>query len=98
MIVSLLSALLPPHSARTDCRELAPHVYDHDDSHDERDDVCKACRALEDDGVGYRDGARITLRLDGMAASEFVRGAHQRAERKCCLGAYRLEVAEAHDG
>ncbi len=83
--------------------ELGAHVQDHDDGHGQREDVHGVGGALEDDGVGQLDGARIAGGHDahggGGGGGELERArADERAERDGGLRAYSGEVAERHGG
>lgn len=49
-----------PH---TNCCELAPYVYDHDDGHEQSNDMRESSRALENDGVGQLNRTRVASRL-----------------------------------
>lgn len=78
--------------------ELAADVQDHDDGHDDGDDVHGRGGALEDDGVGQLDVARVAVRLDAHAVV-VVDGPDGGAEGEGRLVAEGGEVAEArHDG
>ena len=85
------------HEKLTDGSELGPHVYDHDGSHDESQNVHKVGTTLEDDGVGQLNVPRITVGLDASGPSDARGRPNQGAERNGRLATYRLEVAEAHN-
>lgn len=79
----------------TNCGELPPYVQDHDDGHDEGDDVHNARRALEDDGVRELDVARVAVGLDADAGRHRGDGTDGRAQRQRRRVADVGEVAEA---
>lgn len=51
----------------TNSSKLPPHMQQHDHRHDQRNNMHHARRALEDDGVGHLNVARIAIRLDADA-------------------------------
>lgn len=77
--------------------ELAADVQDHDDGHDDGDDVHGRGGALEDDGVGQLDVARVAVRLDAHAVVVVERadGGAEGQGRRVAEGG---EVAEARHG
>ena len=50
-------------NARTNCCEFAPDMNDHDNQHDQCNDVRKPCRTLENDCICQLNRPRVTLRL-----------------------------------
>ena len=77
--------------------ELGAHVQDHDNGHDEGDNVHGGRGALEDDGVGELDVARVAVGLDAHAVGR-VAGPDGGAEREGRRVAEGGEVAEARHG
>ena len=77
-------------------------MQDHDDGHGQREDGHGVGGALEDDGVGQLDRARVAGGHDargGGGGGELKRArADERAERDGGLRAYSGEVAERHGG
>ena len=82
--------------AHTDSGELGADVEDHDNGHDEGQNVHKVVRNLEDERVRDLNGACIALGLYAGAAIDLL-VAYERAQRYRRLCAYCGEVAKAHD-
>jgi hypothetical protein len=80
----------------TDRRELAPHVYYHDDRHGQRQNVRKSGRPFEYYCVCQLNRAGVAIALNAIRASQRRRRAHERAQGKRCFGAYLVETTEAH--
>ena len=70
---------------------------DHDDGHDEGEDVHEVVGGLEDERVGQHERARVALGLDAAVTADFL-VANQGTQRYRHLLAYRGEVAETHSG
>lgn len=68
-------------SEHTDSGEFTAHVEDHNDGHEQGADVGDAVGALENDRVGYFDGARVAGWLDALCAFYSVVAAHHCAQR-----------------
>jgi hypothetical protein len=82
--------------AHTNSGELGADVEDHDDGHDEGQNVHEVVRDLEDKRVCDLNGACIALGLYASAAIDLL-VADERAQRYRRLCAYCGEVAKAHD-
>ena len=100
-LVSFPSSTMPASQGQerlTNCRKLPPHMQHHGDRHDECHDVHGARGALEDDGVGQLNVARVAIRLYPHAARDRRYRAYRRAERQRCHAADAGEVPKAHSG
>jgi hypothetical protein len=86
---------LPDTIQHTNGCELGTNVYDHDNRHDESQDVHKVVGGFEDERVGDFNRARIAPCRDAGASIDIL-VTNKCAERYRRLCAYRLEVTEAH--
>ena len=68
--------------------ELAAHVEDHNDGHDQGGQVHKVDGGLEDDGIGELDAAGVAGREDGGRIGDGVDWADEGAEREGASLAY----------
>ena len=82
--------------AHTDSGELGTDVEDHDNGHDEGQNVHEVVCDLKDERVCDLNGACIALGLYAGAAIDLL-VAYERAQRYRRLCAYCREVAKAHD-
>jgi hypothetical protein len=73
-------------------------MQNHNDRHQQRNNMHEAGRTLEDNRVGELDIPRIAIGLDAMAPLNRRDLPHLGAERNRCLLANRVEVAETHRG
>lgn len=71
-------------------------MEDHDDGHDQCDDVYRTGGHLKDDGIGQLDVPGIAVRLDADAVRYGCDSANRCAQRQRCRVAEGGEVAEAH--
>lgn len=69
---------------------------DHDGGHDQSDDVGEVCGALENDGVGQLNRARVTLCWNARGAGDAGWRPNERAQWQCRLRAEARKVAESH--
>lgn len=80
---------------RTNSGELGAHVYNHDHSHYQGQNVHEVICRLKDERVRNLDGPRVTLRLDPDAIVDCL-VSDKSTQWYCGLFAYRLEVSKAH--
>jgi len=81
----------------TNSSEFGADVENHDDCHDQGQDVHEVVCGLEYERVCNFNRSRIALCLNAGAAIDFL-VANEGAQRYRCLCAYCGEVAEAHCG
>ena len=64
---------------RTNSSKLAPHMDNHNDRHDQRENVHKIHGALEDDCVGQLNAAAIAVGLNAGLAADRARRSDEKA-------------------
>ena len=82
----------------TNSRKFPPNMQNHDDGHDEGDNVHRAGSALEDNRIGQLDVARKAVGLDADATWSRCSRSYRRAQRQWRHVADVGEVPEACHG
>jgi hypothetical protein len=72
-------------------------VYDHNNCHDESQDVHEVVGGFKYERVGDFNRARVALRRDAGTTVD-VLVANECTQRYRCLRTYRLEITKAHVG